>query len=291
MAKEKIESKSSNLELDDCIKDKINIEVEKAVRREEKKLIRNKNSKIIKRDIIIVILIFFYLLLGYNLYNTNYFDKFLNKYFNRNNETLIDNSVQSSEESINETKKEEDLKKYDELVNNYKLYQNSDNFNDYFSEKMSDDVKMELVFNYLSKEEFEKKDSILTIDKDKIDSTGEQLFSSFNSKPFTYFGSKVYLIQEDNLFLLSESKLDDVVPIKTEVIDSKVENSNLEIEAIIYYVKDNKVYNALTNKEVTIYNDTMDIKKYEKDLAKVEFNFEKNDQNEFVLKEIEKELD
>ena len=291
MAKEKIESKSSNLELDDYIKDKINIEVEKAVRREEKKLIRNKNSKIIKRDIIIVILIFFYLLLGYNLYNTNYFDKFLNKYFNRNSETLIDNSVQSSEESINETKKEEDLKKYDELVNNYKLYQNSDNFNNYFSEKMSDDVKMELVFNYLSKEEFEKKDSILTIDKEKVDSTGKQLFSSFNSKPFTYFGSKVYLIQEDNLFLLSESKLDDIVPIKTEVIDSKVENNNLEIEAIIYYVKDNKVYNALTNKEVTIYSDTIDIKKYEKELTKVEFSFEKNDQNEFVLKGIEKELD
>ena len=69
------------------------------------------------------------------------------------------------------------------------------------------------------------------------------------------------------------------------------ENNNLEIEAIIYYVKDNKVYNALTNKEVTIYSDTIDIKKYEKELTKVEFSFEKNDQNEFVLKGIEKELD
>ena len=288
MAKEKQEVKISNKDYEEYIKDKINEEVEKAVRREEKKLLRHKNGKIIKRDIIILILIFFYLLLGYNLYNTNYFDKFINKYFNRNN--VVNEIVESSSESTVEND-DVDIKKYESLLDNYKLYQNSEYLNNYFSEKMSDEVKMELVFNYLSKDDFKRDGNILTIGKDRLDEVGKKLFTEFNSKPFNYFGSKVYFIDQDKEFLLNEKKLDSIIPIEVKAVDIEIEDNSLELDTIIYYVKDNKVYNVFTNKEVVGFTDSLDVKRLEKDLTVVKYEFEKNNNGEYVLKNIDKELE
>ena len=65
---QKIVNLTDSFEFNDYIKNKIDKEVKLEVDKEIKKIIRNKNMIIIKRDIIILILLVCCFFLGYNLY-------------------------------------------------------------------------------------------------------------------------------------------------------------------------------------------------------------------------------
>ena len=289
------------VELDDYIKEKIDKEVSIAVSKAEKRLLKSKNISIFKRDIIIIILIFFYILLGYNLYNTNYFDKFLSKYIKTPNEVVNkkdikqddskDNLEADSKEKEESEEKEKLINKYTPLIKKIILYDKSANIKDFFAGKLTDELKEEIVFNSLKDSEFDKSSKIVSIDSLKIKELGESYFTSFSLKDFDYNGVTAHYMEDSNLFILVDSFNKEKKLILSQIIDVKEYNDEhkLNIKAIHYVIKDNKLYNPESMEEIKDYKN--DISKFKDVLPCLEYVFDVSDGGIYKIDNISKSVE
>ena len=289
------------VELDDYIKEKIDKEVNIAVSKAEKKLLKSKNISIFKRDILIVILIFFYVLLGYNLYNTNYFDKFLSKYIRTNSNEIANkdntNQKESKESTLENTKeiidKEKLINKYTPLIKKISFYEDSSNIKDFFAGEFTDDVKEEIVFNSLKNNDFEKSSKVISIDSSKIKEIGESYFTSFNLKDFNYNGVKVHYMEDLNSFVLVDNPLKEKNLISSQIIDvkEKKEEHKLNISVVHFVIKDNKLYNPESMEEIEGYKENKDINEFKDVLPKLIYIFDINDGGIYKLDKISKNME
>lgn len=281
--------------MDEYIKNKIDDEVESAVSKAEKKLLKVKNIAIIKRDIIIIILIFFYVLLGYNLYNTNYFDKFLSKYIKTDNSVSV--SDESSLESESTSKKEEKnellnkeklISKYEPLLDNINFYDLSTNFKDFASGELTDEVKEEIVFNSLDKNDFDSSAKLISVDAEKVKSIGERYFTSFTLKDFNYNNLKVHYMEDDSLFIFktSDNKKSELISKKIIDAEESIDKKSVKVRTLYYTLEDNKLINPITLKEIKGYKNNDDIVKFKKELPKVTLVFNVYDAGIYKLDEV-----
>lgn len=264
-------------ELTNYMKLVIDKEVNKAVEKSTKKLIRHKNIIIIRRDIFIVILLIICLLLGYGLLSKSDINVDISNKHSKSSKT-VEKEEQAQEPTINEEEdKKENLKeKYKYLTDDIFINEESPYLKDFYDGNLSSELKLYLAMNNINSDKIVNEDGTLYVDEADLKDVYEKLFTGdYEGKSFKY-GNLNFKYLSKGLFW-ADGKYEKVLSnIVKNIIDVKEEENELEITTVEGLVKDNKLYNIVSNKEVKNYKDG-ELDKYEDSLTKMVYNFEKSD--------------
>ncbi|MBR3210011.1 MAG: hypothetical protein IKF82_07105 [Bacilli bacterium] len=259
-------------ELTNYMMNVIDKEVNKAVEKSTKKLVRHKNIIIIRRDIYIVILLIICLFLGYCLLTKSDIDIDISS----KRETLeTTNSEVEKEESVSD-EKEELKEKYKHLTDDIFINEESPYLKDFYDGNLSDELKLYLAVNNINEDKIILEDDTLYIDEADLKEVYNLLFvDEFAPKSFKY-GDLNFKYLSKGLFLAEGKHSKEKTNIVKNIIDVKEDGDSLEITTVEGLIKDDKLYNIVSDKEVKNYkNDGLE--KYESSLTKMNYNFEKKD--------------
>lgn len=271
-------------DLTDYMKSKIDTEVEKAVEKSTKKLVRYKNSIILKKNITIIILLIICAFLSYNLY----------KISNINiNVSTTKKSVQKAEtkEQVKKEEKEESKenelenkkKEYKHLIDDIYINEDCEYIKDFYEGNLTDEIKLYLAMNNINEEKIVSEDDSIYIEEKDIKESYDNFFnSSFTPKSFEYNNLKLHYLSSKSMFI-SNGKFEKVKSnITKEIIDID-ESEDLVITTVEGIIKDDKLYNIVNEKEVKEYKKD-DIEKYKDELTTLHYHFEKEDDNYKLVK-------
>lgn len=271
MAKKKEETSSEQEKLAKYIEEKVEIEVKKAVDASTKKLIRHKNIVIIKRDIIILLLIAAYIFLCYNLYNTNYFDK----YFNRNNNSQEIESIIEPVESKETEESNSLIDEYSYLLDNFMINEDSKYIKDYYKGNLSDELRLYLSINAL-RIGFSSGEEIEYLDEDDLEEAYESIFKGdIRNKSFEYNDCKFKYLDKKDLYII-DGEIIKKTNIQKEIINAYESNNQIILETVEGVINKDKLYNINTNKELKEYEGDS-LKNYKENLTNLRYIFDKKD--------------
>ena len=260
--------KELNEYIDNQVKNTYNEKIENA----HKKLIREKNKKIIARNITIVLLILLIVFLAYLLYKADYFDK----YFVNKNEVVETTKKEVTEGEEEKVPTLEELKvTYANYLDNIKISENSAYLNEYYTGSLSEELKNYLAFNTIDISSLSSAYNYNVIAKSTIENAYKILFNTdFTSIDFKYSSNNLRYIAMMDSYITDSLLTKEESNIQREIVDIQV-NDNIKITTIEGIIKDNKVYNILTNEEIGDYTNLND---YSNSLSKVTYVFNKNKQ-------------
>ena len=284
MAKKKVEENKETVDLSDIkeeLKDFVSLEIKKRYTEEvsiaNKKLLKEKSKKIFWRDIIIILLILLVGYLTYLLYNNNYFDKYFIKDSNIKVETPTGEKeeIPTREEIKNEEIESKKLiEKYSYLLNKINISENSKYIKEYYNGNLTNELKNYLVFNNIDLKKLSLEDDTYVIDDDYFREMYEELFDDeYKSATFVYNNVKIKYYQKLNSYITDEIVKKDESNIKREIISVKEDNGNIYIYTIEGLLKDNKLYNIISNDEIKFDNKNDDLSKYKNKLNGLVYTF------------------
>ena len=274
-------------ELNEYVRKQVDFEVKEVIEKNQKNLLRNKTFVIVRRDILILLLIFLSLYLGYQLYQTGYF----NKYYKRG-ESANNYVIPPTEEPVNgntiepeEVKPslEELIKKYGNYINPYLISSKSKYFMDFYEGKMSDGLRLYLTFINLDSSNIEIDEESTFIDEKNFKDKYNSLFlEEYKGSSFDFLGNTFKYSESRGIYFASSKVSNDFKSdVVREIIDIQ-EGDDIVITTVEGFKKDNKVLNPLTNKEI----DGTDLVKNQSKLVKVKYSFANNNST-YKLKKIE----
>lgn len=285
MAKKIEEKKSINekdlkeikIELLDYAKNRIDIEVENSFKKIEKKIVKRKNIKIIKRDITIIILLALICFLSYELYNTGYFNKYLIK------EQVVE-KVEKEETPQEEIEKEDLKEKYKDSLNNIYIKSNSKYLNDYYNGNLTNELRLELTLNTIPNEAIEKDEDTYILSNKVMEEYYSKLFdSSYKASSFNYGSNKIKYLKNQEVYLISSDITKSNSKIKRIITDVKEVDKEIIVSTIEYIVDNDKVINIISKEEVT--DNEKDVLKEKNKLNRLEYHLTIKDNN-YKLKSI-----
>ncbi len=295
--KEATKNLKENLETE--IKDNINIEIENAIRREEKRLIKNKNFIIFKRDIIILVLFGLVLYFGYCLYDVKYFN-FMKSECEKNgtcqNVIQVNNDDQKEEEIIKD--KDWYIENLGYLLDNAKLNINADNVSSYYlytSDHSIKNVKNSYLLNLALKQVDDKNiktNSVnVTVSGKDLKNAYEDLFggtSTYKASNFEY-GCLNFIYNEDkDKYVADNNKCNtNNKEIIEHISDMYEEGNKLYIitTAAIYNKNESSFYTFDNLYEPVVTNSTdkdNDFESNKKKLNSYEYTFKKVDDTYYL---------
>ena len=242
--------------------------------------------------ILIIIIIILLLIIGfliYLLYNNNYFDKFFNKESNVPVEKEESKKEEEKEKIVEEKKEEEkeeekkkeptleELKKeYANLLDNYYVTDTSVYLTDFYDGKLTDDMMKYMTLNSFNFSTLEKEEDYNIIKDSTFKTEFLRLFDSdYTSNTFNFDENKVRFVKGIEYYMTSELLVREDNSIKREIKDIKVDGEKIIITTVEGVVKDNKLYNVITNDEVEEYKEES-LLKYEDKLNKLVYTFKNN---------------
>ena len=271
-------------DLEKYVDDKINKVFIDELDKTNRKLLREKSKKIFIKNIVIIILLLIIGFLVYLLYANNYFDKLLNKN-NSQIEEKSDIKKESEEKSNTNDKKEEskkeptldELKKeYASLLDNYILSEKSSYLNDFYSGKLSDDLKNYLTLNSIDFSSLSKEDDYEIIQNDTFKLAYLKLFDgAYSPKSFNYNGNAIRYVNAMSSYITEKLLSREESNIKREIKNIKVSDDKIIITTVEGIVSDGKLYNVLNDEEVEGYNNDS-LLKYSDSLNQVIYSFKNN---------------
>ncbi len=262
---DKKDLKEIKLELLDYAKVRIDIEVENSLKKVEKKIIRGKNIKIIKRDIMIILLLALCGFLTYELYDNGFF----NKYLVKDVTTIKEDSEKQDKQE--ETLIKEDLKeKHKHALDNINIKHNSKYLNEFYSGNLTDELKLELTLNTIPTKEIEKDEDTFIVSNNIMEEYFNNLFnSSYKAISFNYGSNKIKYLKKQEVFITSNEIKKNDNKIARIITDVQEKNNEIVISTVEYIVDNNKVINILTKEEVLDNID--DVPKNQDKLNKIEY--------------------
>ncbi len=280
-SEEKLDLTEIREDLTNYMKDVINKEVSKAVEKANKKLIRHKNSIIIKRDIFIIILIIICLFLGYNLYKSSNINIDITS--KKVTEKKVSKEIKEIEEEPNTL--EELTKNYGYLVDNIKISENSSYLKLYYKGELSDELKLYLSLNNLDDDKIVSEEESVYIDENDLKDKYNDIFDGeFVPKSFKYNDLNFHYLSSKSLFFADgkfEKTKSDIV---REIINIEEKDNQILITTVEGLLKDSKLYNILSREQVKKYNSNDSLEKYKDLLTKMKYNFNKIDDEYKLLK-------
>lgn len=258
-----IDSKKEEMlkEFTEKMDEQIEISVQKKVEQIEKKIVKAKNGKIFRRDILIIILLAIALYLAYCLYEIGY--------FNKNLEANINNSI-SQNDTINTEVKEEILpasyyiEKYSYLVDNMQIPNFMQIFqNGITKDTITNDVKLKIAYKNLSESDKEDNGTVISVSNEKLLNSYRNIcgdnevidYTNFDygSLKFLYFNNNFIAGKEENTNNVSNSI--EVIPTITEInyqiINAYEKNNILTFE--VKFEGQESVYKYSFEEEAGIY--------------------------------------
>lgn len=269
-----INTASVKEELTSYLRVVIDKEVSKVVEKSSKKLVRHKNAIIIRRDIIIVILLLVCLFLGYELVDRSNINIDINTKRKEASNSQVIEEEKSEESPVSE---KEDLKeKYKHLTDDIYINEESPYVKDFYEGTLSDELKLYLAMNILDKDKVTSEDGTLYVDEGDLKEIYNLLFTDeYSGKSFKY-GELSFKYLSKGLFWADGKYEKESSNIVKDIIEVKEEDESLEITTVEGLVKENKLYNILSDKEVKNYKGDS-LEKYEDHLTKMVYDFEKID--------------
>ena len=282
---EKVEEKRvsiiDSVEFNSYLKSKIDKEVKLEVDREIKKIVRNKNLIIIKRDIIILVLLVCCFFLGYNLYKVSDIRIDITKNDKGSNNSEI--KKEKTEEVKDELK--EKISKYGKLLDDIFICDDSAYLDDYYKGKLTDELKLYLAYNHMDSEKVMVDGKIVYVNSEDLKNSFEDILDGeYKAESFKWGSDSFKYLSSKDIYLYSGDHLEEKCNIKRDIIDID-DSDNLVIEVVEGKIKDGKLYNIISNTEVKDYKDKK-IDEYKDLLTTVSYHFKK-DNDKFKLFKIE----
>ena len=258
--------------IDKSIKKSFISELEKSYKR----TIREKNKKIIIKNMFITGLLFIIVCLIFIMNKNDYFDKF---FIEDNNTKQVKVTKNKEEKANSEEEKEPTLdelkEEYSHLLDNIYVNENSSYVSDYYNGNLTSELKNYLTLNFLDIDSFFKEDNYQIIDKESFINEYQKHFNDeYHNKTFNYNGNLIRYINKLDSYLSDDIINKNNTSIIREITDIKLSDDKVIItttEALSY---DNKLYNIITNEEIT--DDINDLLSYTDKLNTVTYTFEDN---------------
>lgn len=277
-------------DLTDYMKNKIDKEVEKAIEKSSKKLIRYKNSIILKKNITIIILLIICAFLAYNLYKISNINIDIST--TKKNEQKVEQKEQPKEETkeneIEKKKKEFENKKkeYKQLIDDIYISEDSTYIKDFYEGNLTDEIKLFLALNKINEEKVVSEEDSIYIEENDIKEGYDNFFESdFTPKSFEYNNLKFHYLASKSMFI-SNGKFEKAKSnIVKEIIDID-ESKDIIITTVEGIIKDDKLYNIVSKKEVKNYKKD-NLENYKDELTTLHYHLEKDNDN-YNLVEISK---
>ena len=276
MAKAKNEENKDIRKLKDELCDYVDKQVKKSINdridNANKRLIREKNKKVLTRDIIIIILIGIITFLVYTLYTEDYFTKFFIK--DSEVEKTINNNKNKEEKEVTL----DDLKdEYGYLLDEININEESKYVDDFYSAKLTDELKNYITLNTIDFDKISSDDGYSIIDEKTFKEKYNKIFSDkYTSVNFDYDGNEIKYIDKLSSYISNVTLEKKDSNIKREIVDISINNDEIEITTIEGLIKDDSIYNVLSDEEIDEYKDDTNLKEYEADLNKVVYIFKDN---------------
>lgn len=277
-----IDLDSIKKELNDYIDEKVEKSVSVKVKEEflseidkaNKRLIREKNKKIIVKNIFLFLFLVIIVFLMFLLYKDGHFDKYFRHDKNENKEVIsetdkdknVDKEIPSEEISL------EDLKaNYGKYLDSYVLNSNSIYLEDFYKGNLSNELINYWTFNNLDFSSFEKGDDYQVIDSKIFCEKHDELFlDECSLTTFDYDGHKIRFLQKIDSFMSDEILEKVGSNIYREIIDIKVNDDIVTIETVEALIDSEGVYRVYpykyvgeSTKSITDYQDSLNHISYE----------------------------
>ena len=294
LLEDKFDKENLQNELKNYIDTRINTVFVEELEKTNKKMIREKQRRIFWKNVFIIILLLIIGFLVYLLYSNNYFDRFFNKNSeivekNDKKEELTDKSSDNSKDEVvkptssptpSPTPKiptlDELKKEYASLLDNYYVTDNSSYLSDFYSGNLTNDMMKYMTLNTFDFSTFEKEEDYNIIKDSSFKLMFEKLFDDeYLAGTFNYDENKVRYVKAIESYMTSEVLVRDDSNIRREIKDIKLDDGKVVITTIEGIVKDNKLYNVISNEEVADLTDDSIIK-YEDKLNKMVYTFKNN---------------
>ena len=273
-----MDEKKVKEDLEKYVDEKINKVFIDELDKANRKLLREKSRKIFVKNIVIIVLLLIIGFLLYLLYTNNYFDRF----FNNKNNVIEENNDVIKEEKKEEVKEEKkptlaELKKeYSYLLDNYVVSDKCNYLNDLYKGNLTNNLKNYYTLNSFDFDSLKKEDDYQIILNDTFKNQYLKLFNdNYSTTNFDYNGNNIRYINMISSYMTTSLLKKEESLIKREIADIKEEDGKILITTVEGFVKDNKIYNIMSNNEVNDYDENSLIK-YADDLNRVVYIFENN---------------
>lgn len=264
--KEEINLEEIKKELKKYIDDEIKNVSKEELDRAYRKLIHEKNKKVIFRDVVIVIMLGIIGFLLFIMYKNDYFNKFFNKdaeiveknHSENNNENNNekkddDTTKENIKEEVKETEPTlEELKsKYGSLLNYYIINENCTYKDDFYQGKLSSELKNYLVLNTIDFSSIKEEDDYKLINESTFKKIYDTLFNEgYEASTFDYDGNKIGYLSSLAIYMLPKNIVKKDTLVEREIINIEVVDEEVFITTIEGVIRDSKLYNVLTDEEV-----------------------------------------
>ena len=269
---EKINIEEIKNELKDYVDLKIKNSVDTEVINANKKLLKEKNKRLLFKNIVIIILLVVIGFLIYILYNENYFSK--NKeIIEVKNNTVIEEEVKE-EEKKEEITLEKLISKYSYLLDKINISEESEYINDFYSGNLSKEVKSYLAFNNVNFDELIKEEDYIIFDSDLLKNEYEKIFGhEIENVSFNYNKNKIRYISKLSSYVSDSIINKSNSNINREITNIVVEDNTVKITCVEGIIKEEKLYNSITLNEIENYKKG-NISNYKSDLNTITYVFE-----------------
>lgn len=264
------ELKEIKKELVEYAQNKLDSNIEELVKDVDKKVIKEKNKTILKKNFIILLLVIICGYLIYMMYSIGAFDK----YFNHTNEVKTEVAVaEDIKEETEEEKLQKQKEKYSYLLDNINIYNNSDYLEDYYNGNLTEELKLSLAFADVDKNKLVSEDTTIVLKSEDLKTSYQDLFGTtpYLNKSFMYNGNRVNYIKISDIYYMEQPILEGTnITREITKIDSK---NNIVITTIEASVIEGIVYNPKTGEEIGTLEDQETISKYKDNLPTINYTF------------------
>lgn len=264
-------------ELDSKIESKVEVAVNEKIKTYEKKVVKTKNYKILRRDIVIIILLGLIIYAGYYMYKNDYFNIIINK----------NNVINTPNDPQEEIKYDSVyyIKNYGYLINN--IFINDNELLDIFKKDLitTNDISnsLKLKISYYNIKNKQNDDGNIVFSKEDILSSYQTIFNDtvINNETFTYNNTR--FIYYNNMYIGYELPNEEL-NIKYNIYNSYLKDKDLVFELVVGRVVDNNIINIYDDR-VMEYNGN--INDYQELLTKYSITFTNNN-DKYYFSKIEK---
>ena len=239
--------KHLKIELIGYVDEKIKNEFLDELGKSHKRLIKEKNKKILSKNICIVLLLGIILFLIYQLYELQYF----NRFFVKENNTKIIEKIEEPKEKTEEKKKipslEELKDKYSSLLDPYCLNSNSPYIKDYYDGNLTPEIKQSFIMNNLDFSKFEVEEDYYVIDEILFQEENNILFNEQEQfSTFDYNGNRIRYINKMKSYMTDTLIQKEECNIEKTIIDIKEQDNQVLITTQEGKWKEDQIVNVIT---------------------------------------------
>lgn len=267
--------KELSIYIDETIKKSMTLELEKSYKR----TIREKNIKIIIKNMVITILLLVIVYLVYILNDNDYFDKFFIEDNNKQKSFEVIDKKTNKDEVVEEEKEPtlEELKaEYGYLLNNIYINEDAVYVDDYYNGKLTNELKHYLAMNLIDVNSLSKEEDYNVIENDILKKCYEKKFiGEYSNQNFNYNGNTFRYINKLDAYITDNVVKENNTNIKRIITDVTIDGDDVIIATIEGLVKENKLYNILTDEEISEYSDELMLANAER-LNKMVYTFDKD---------------